>query len=335
MAATRNPKHTPAARPAAPGGTGQGLTNEARPHLVTTAAPKNFWSLLRATYDEWSSDKAPRMGAALAYYTIFSLAPLLVVAISVAGLVFGKQAAEGAVVDQVQGMIGRDSALVIQDMIASAHRPAASSIASIVGIVILLFGASGAFGELQDSLNTIWEVKPDPKGAVWEFVKQRFLSFTMVLGIGFLLLVSLLISAAIAAVEKFWENLLPIPAVALHAMEFLISLAIITLLFGMIFKILPRAQIAWGDVWRGALMTAVLFTIGKFLIGLYLGKSVSISAYGAAGALIVVVAWVYYSAQILYFGAEFTKVYASARGSRTEPKEGASIAPKPKNGSRV
>jgi membrane protein len=278
--------------------------------------PKATLALAKATYSEWSKDKVPRMGAALAYYTIFSLAPLLVIAIAIAGLVFGAKAAQGEIMGQIQGLIGRDGARAIQTMIQSAHRPAHGAIASLIGVLALLLGASGVFSEMQDALNSIWHVSPDDKSGVWNLVKARFLSFGMVLGIGFLLLVSLLLSAILAALAKYVEGVLPIPAVFLHSVDFVFSLLFITVLFAMIFKLLPNVKITWSDVWAGAALTSLLFTVGKFIIGFYIGKSVSASAYGAAGSLVIVVAWIYYSALLLYFGAEFTRVYANRLGSQ-------------------
>jgi len=279
-------------------------------------SPKSSFALLKSTYLEWSRDKVPRMGAALAYYTIFSLAPLLFIAIAIAGLAFGVEAARGEITGQIEGLIGYDGARAIQTMIQSAHKPAHSAVATMIGFVALLLGASGVFSEMQDALNTIWHVNPDSQGGVRRIVKSRFLSFGMVLGIGFLLLVSLLLSAVIAALAKYLGDFLPIPAVLLHFVDFLFSLLFITVLFAMIFKLLPNIKIAWSDVWIGAGLTSLLFTLGKFLIGFYIGKSVSASAYGAAASLVIVVAWIYYSALLLYFGAEFTRVYANQFGSQ-------------------
>jgi membrane protein len=200
-------------------------------------------------------------------------------------------------------------------MIQSAHEPAHSAIASVVGLVVLLIGATGVFGELRDALNTIWNANANSKRRLWNLVRERFLSFGMVLVIGFLLLVSLVLSAALAAIAKYLEGNLPIPPILLHSLDFPASLGIITALFAMIFKLLPDVKIAWSDVWVGAGLTSLLFTVGKFLIGFYIGKSVSSSAYGAAGSLVSVVAWIYYSALILYFGAEFTRSYANKFGS--------------------
>jgi membrane protein len=289
-------------------GVGRGLRLLLRPRAVS--------GLLKTAYSEWSKDKAPRMGAALAYYTIFSLAPLLIIAVAIAGLAFGMQAAQGEIAGQIQGLVGRDGAKAIQAMIQSAHKPAHGLIGSMIGVFALFLGASGVFCEMQDALNSIWRVNPAGEPAIRSLIKARFLSFGMVLGIGFLLLVSLLISALLAAATKYLGGMLPIPAVLFESLDFLLSLFFITVLFAMIFKLLPNAKIAWSDVWIGAALTSLLFTAGKFVIGFYIGKSLSASAYGAAGSLVVVVAWIYYSALLLYFGAEFTRVYARTLGSQ-------------------
>jgi membrane protein len=278
--------------------------------------PKSIYHLLRATYAEWSRDKVPRMGAALAYYTIFSLAPLLVIAIAIAGFVFGPDAVRGRITNQIQGLVGPDSAHAVQTMIQSAHKPAHGVFATIFGIAVLLLGASGVFTEMQDALNTIWKVDTTSKTGVWNLIKGRFFSFGMVLGIGFLLLVSLLLSAALSAVATYASNFLPIPPAALHALDFSFSVLFIAGLMALIFKFLPDVRISWGDVAIGAILTSLLFTIGKFLIGLYIGHSVTMSAYGAAGSVVIILAWIYYSAQILYFGAEFTRVYSTHCGSQ-------------------
>lgn len=283
-----------------------------------TWRPKPIFELLKSTYTEWSRDKAPRMGAALAYYTIFSLAPLLVIAIAIAGFVFGREAVEGRITYQIHGLIGSESARAVQTMIQSAHKPAHGVIASIMGVAILLIGASGVFTEMQDALNTIWKVDTTSKTGVWNLLKYRFLSFGMVLGIGFLLLVSLLLSAALSAVTTYASSFLPIPPAALHAVDFLFSVFFIAVLMALIFKFLPDVKIAWADVWVGAAITSLLFTAGKFLIGFYIGKSATMSAYAATGSVIVILAWIYYSAQLLYFGAEFTHVYSKKCGSQSK-----------------
>jgi len=278
--------------------------------------PRAVFEMVKLTCTDWSNDKAPRMGAALAYYTIFSLAPLLVIAISIAGLVFGAQAVQGQIMGEIQGLIGPDSAKAVQAMIQSAYKPANSAIASIIGIIVLLIGASGVFTEMQDALNTVWDVDTNSKSGWWSFFKGRFLSFGIVLGIGFLLLVSLVVSAALTAMTNYLQTSVTIPAALVHSVDFLFSVLFITALFAMIFKLLPDTPIPWSDVWVGSAITSVLFTLGKFLIGFYIAKSVTASAYGAAGSLVIMVAWIYYSAQLLYFGAEFTHVYSQQYGSQ-------------------
>ena len=279
--------------------------------------PRLFWSLLKAALLRANRDNVPRMGAALACYTIFSLAPLLVISISVVGIVFGSEAVRGEVTRQIQTLMGSDNAKVMQAIIQSAGRPAPSTIASVIDVIVLLVGASGVFAEVYDALNTIWEVNPHLHSSLWNFLKARVLSFGMVLAIGFLLIVSGLLSAVLAALAHLVQSFLGVPAVVLHSLDFLFSILLITVLFALIFKLLPEVTIAWTDVWVGAALTSLLFTIGKILIGFYIGKSVTASAYGAAGSLVIIVAWIYYSAQIFYFGAEFTRVYALECGSRS------------------
>lgn len=283
---------------------------------------KTVWDLLKQTGLEWMEDKVPRLGAALAFYSVLSLAPLLVIAIAIAGLVFGEEAARGQVVEQMGGLVGKQGAEAIQTMIANARKPESGIIAAVIGVASLLFAATGVFGELHDAMNTIWEVQPKPGGGVMGFIKDRFLSFTMVLGIAFLLLVSLVLTTALAATGKYLSSLVPFAAV-MQVLNFVISFAVITLLFAMMFKLLPDVKIGWSDVWIGAVITGLLFTLGKLLIGLYLGHSSIGSAYGAAGSFVVLLVWVYYSSQILFFGAEFTQVYADKYGSRIVAAEGA------------
>jgi membrane protein len=280
--------------------------------------PRVAFGLLKSALSACLNDNVQRMSAALAYYTIFSLAPLLVIAIAIAGLVFGEDAARGEIVGEIQELVGQDGARAIQAMIQSAYHPGHSVVATIIGIVTLLLGATGAFSEVYDALNLIWRVNQESSTAVRTIIKARFMSFGMILIIGFLLLVSLVVSAVLAGISKYASSFLPAPAPLLHFLDFLFSLAVVTVLFAMIFKVLPEIKIRWGDVWAGATLTALLFTVGKFVIGFYIGKSVSASSYGAAGSLVVVVAWIYYSAFILYFGAEFTQVYAHQCGSRLE-----------------
>jgi membrane protein len=280
---------------------------------------KGIGSLFGETFASWSEDNAFRLAAALAYYAVFSLAPLLIIAIAVAGRVFGEQAAEGQVISQIQGLIGHAGAQTIQGLIENASK-ANSRLASGLGILSLIFGATGVFVSLQDGLNTVWQVKPKPRNMVVGFVRQRLHTFTMVLGIAFLLLVSLVVSAAIAAVGKYFHNG---AALLWEFGNLIVSIAIITLLFAMIFRFLPDVNIAWSDVWLGAFVTAVLFTLGKFAIGLYIGKSSLTSVYGAAGSLVLILAWVYYSSLILFLGAEFTRAYATRYGSRITPAKNA------------
>lgn len=272
--------------------------------------------LLRETLADWSADHAPRLAAALSYYTLFSLAPLLVIVIAVAGLVFGPDAVRGELVAQIDGLVGRDGARAIEDLIASASQPSDGILAAAVGLVLLLFGAGGVLLQLQDALNTIWEVQPPRQTGVWTFIRTRLASFAFVLGIGFMLLVSLAVSASLAAMQRYASSLIPGTEVVWMAVNFVSSVVIITVLFALMFKYVPDAVIRWSDVWIGAAATAILFTIGKFLVGMYLGRGSVASAYGAAGSLVVVLVWVYYSAQILFFGAELTQVYARTYGSR-------------------
>jgi len=284
---------------------------------------KNAFSLVKEAFQGWMEDGSLELGAALSYYTTFSLAPLLVIAISIASLVFGRAAVEGRLFGEIRGLVGPESAATIQSMIASAGRRGSGTLATVVSVVVILFGASGVFGQLQTSLDRIWHVAPKPDRGVWGLLRDRFLSFGMVLGVGFLLLVSLAVSAALAALSAFATGSLPAVAPLLQAIGFVVSFAVVTALFAMIFRFLPDAKVGWRDVWVGAIATALLFTIGRTLIGLYLGRATVSSSYGAAGSLIVVLLWVYYSAQILFFGAEFTKVWAVRYGGRIVPDENA------------
>jgi len=273
---------------------------------------KKYLALFKQTISEFSSDKVPRLGAALAYYTIFSLAPLLLIAIAIAGLAFGEEAARNQVFAQLRGVLGPLAAKAVQEMVENAARPASGTMATIIGIVTLIFGASGVFGQLKEALNTIWDVKPKKTAGILGFIKQRFLSAAMVLGMGFLLLVSLVVDAAIAAI-------VPQGAAIWEALQLVVLLGVVTVLFASIFRFLPDLKIEWHDVWLGAFLTALLFVFGKFALGLYLGRSAVASTYGAAGSLVVLLLWVYYSAQILLFGAEFTQVYTNdKRGSSLE-----------------
>lgn len=282
-----------------------------------------IWRLFQETFQEWSEDKASRLAAALAYYTMFSIAPLLIIIIAIAGAVFGEDAARGEIVRQIQGFVGRDGAEFIEIAIKNASEPKAGTIASVISIVVLLLGSTGLFVELQDALNTIWEVQPRPGRTVKNVIHQRILSFFMILGIGFLLLVSLIISAILTAVTTYFTSLIPGLEFILQLVNFLISFTITTVLFGLIFKVLPDVKITWKDVLIGGAITALLFALGRFLLGQYLAFSSFTSAYGAAGSLVAILAWVYYTAQILFFGAEFTQVYARTYGTRIRPTKNA------------
>ncbi len=283
---------------------------------------RTAYDLVSETITQWINDRASRKGAALAFYTVFSLAPILILSIAIAGLFFGKQAARGEIFLQVSGLLGHDAALAIQAMVESASRPGAGVLATIIGFTTLFVGATTALVELKDGLDQIWEVPPERTRGFWYFVRKRLLSFGLILSIGFLLLVSLALSAALSVLARYWGPR-DATALVLESLNFLFSFALVTVLFAMIYKILPSVRIAWRDVIIGAVITALLFNIGKLAIGLYLGNSAIGSSYGAAGSVILVLVWVYYSAQIFLLGAEFTKVYAHRHGSkRGSPRAG-------------
>ena len=270
-------------------------------------------SLCKKAVYSWLDDRAPTMGAAIAYYTVFSLAPMLVMVIAVAALAFGQKAAEGALFGELAEVVGPESAGAVQAMLKSASSTRSGIIATAIGIGTLLIAATGVFGELQSALNVIWKAPASGSLGVWYLLKSRLLRLSMILVIGFLLLVSLVISAALAVLSDYLDRLLPGLAIILHIVHQTFSFALTTVLFGTIFKILPDSSVEWKDVWLGAAVAALLFTVGKHLISLYIGSSNIASAYGAAGALIIVLVWVYYSAQILLFGAEFAKAYGDQR----------------------
>jgi membrane protein len=276
---------------------------------------KAVLALLREVYEEWQKDNALSLGAALAYYTIFSMAPLLVLVIAIAGLVFGHAAAEGQIVGQIGDLVGAAPAKTIEGMIARASGAKAGIVATAVSLGTMALGASGVFGQLQQSLNLIWEASASRSG-LRGHLRRRAAAFGMILGIGFLLLVSLVASAGLAALHDLLARDLPLLGRILPIVNFLFSFGVITGLFAMIFKILPDVRLHWRDVWLGAAVTALLFTVGKALIGLYLGRAGVTSVYGAAGSFVLVLLWVYYSAQILFLGAEFTEVYSRRYGSR-------------------
>ena len=269
------------------------------------------WGLIKRAAIKWNADDCLTLGAALAYYTVFSLAPVLVIAIAVAGAVFGQEAAQGEIVSQIRGLVGEEGASAIQSLIESAGRQDAGGRATLIGLLVLLFGSTSAFSQLQSALNKIWDVEPETHSGIWDMVRARFLSFTAVLGTGFLLSVSLVLSAVVAAFGRYGWGWLPAIRPMLELADFLGSMLMHTLLFAMIFKLLPDASIRWREVWLGAGVTAGLFFVGKLAIGAYLGTSEVGAAYGAAGWVILILAWVYYSAQIVLFGAEFTRAYAT------------------------
>lgn len=275
-----------------------------------------LWSLMKTAASAWIDDYAPSMGAALAYYTIFSIAPLLLIVISVAGLMFGVEAARGEITAQLQGLIGQDAARMIEGLVERANQPSSGAISTLIGFVLLVVGATTVFAELQDALDRIWRAPRRAQGGLWALLRSRLLSFGLILGIGFLMMVSLVLSAALSALGKWWGAWFGHWLLLAELLNIAISFALVTAMFAMIYKIMPRVKVAWSDVWIGALVTAVLFTIGKYLIGLYIGKSGMTSVFGAAGSLVVLLVWVYYSAQIFLLGAEFTWAYAQQFGSR-------------------
>jgi membrane protein len=292
---------------------------------------KSLFGMAKTALTNWKNDYAPSMGAALAYYTVFSIAPLLVIVIAIAALVFGQDAAHEAIMEQARGMIGENGAKAIEGMLASAQKPKEGMIASALGIVALIVGSTTVFSELESNLNRIWEVEESKESGWWSFIRTRLLSFGMVLTVGFLLIVSLVVSAGIAAWGKYWAGWFGGMEALLHIANFAVSVAIVTVLFAIIYKFMPRAVIRWRDVWIGALVTSLLFSLGKFAIGLYIGKTGVESSYGAAGALVVLLVWVYYSAQVFLMGAEFTKVFSDSHAPRKNLKpntESTAKAPK-------
>jgi membrane protein len=274
-------------------------------------------AFLREVVAEWQRDAALTLGAALAYYTLFAMAPLLVLVIAVAGLVFGNAAAQGQIVTQIGGLMGPEGAKLIEEMIVRASRPASGILATVVSLVTMVIGASGVFGQLQSSLNQIFgAVASSSRGWFMGMLRQRLAHFGMIVAIGFLLLVSLVLSAVVAALHEFLEFHMPALAETLPLLNFALSFVVVTLLFALVYKVLPDVRLAWRDVWLGSTFTALLFTVGKSVIGFYLGRAGTASVYGAAGSLVLVLLWIYYSAQILFLGAEFTEVYSRCYGSR-------------------
>lgn len=291
----------------------------------TMGKAKEAFVLFKDTFDEWNGDHASTWAAALAYYTIFSIGPLLLIAISIAGLVFGQQAAEGQITDKINGIVGSDAARVVQGLLQAANKRQEGIIGTTIGIVTLLLGASGFFGQLQTALNEMWEIKP-PKRSIIQTLLARGLTFLMVLGAGVLLIALLAASTAISAVTAYFGQMLPGPAagILLGLVDFVVSFIVITAVFAAIYRILPDTTINWRDVWLGAAFTALLFVIGKIALGVYLGRASVGSAFGAAGSLVVLLVWIYYSAQIFLFGAEFTQVFSNKYGPKTVPTDNAS-----------
>jgi membrane protein len=284
--------------------------------------PGRLGTVFKRAVAGWWDDNVPRMGAALAYYTLFSLAPVLIVAIAVAGLIFGPDAVRGQIVGQIEGLVGHEGAQAVQAMLEGAAKRSSSIPATVAGIITFFLGATGSFLELQGDLNAIWRVKPKADGHfLRDLVRQRLISFGLVLGLAFLLMTSLVVSAGLAAAHSYVGNTFPGVTILWEALNALVSLGVITLLFAMIYKVLPDLKLVWSDVWVGALVTAGLFTIGKFLIGLYLGTSAFASTYGAAASVIVILVWVYYSTQIILLGAEFTRAYVDEFSPRRPPAE--------------
>jgi membrane protein len=303
--------------------------------LQQAAMTNRLLTLVKDTATEWVDDEAPRKAASLAYYTLLSTAPLVVFSITLAGVAYGEEAARGQITDQLSSVVGPQAAAAIQSVARNAHQSDAGPASTIVGLAVLLFGASGVFGELQSALNDMWGVKPKP-GRGWKgLLRDRFLSFTMVLGVAFILLVSMIISAAVSALGSYLAHSLPGGEALWQILNFVLSLGIITGLFALIYKVVPDAEIRWRDVWVGALVTAVLFAVGKLLVGLYLGKSSFASSYGAAGSIVALVVWVYYASQILFVGAEFTQVYARIFGKDIRPSPQAVPADSGHDGTRA
>src|ERR671910_1112316 len=278
--------------------------------------------ILKRTLAGWWNDNVPRLGASLAYYTLFALAPILIVAITIAGVIFGVEAVEREVTGQISGLVGEEGARAVQAMLAATAKRSGNGLATAIGLTTFFLGATGAFLELQTALNAVWRVKPKDEGSFFQaLVVQRLISFGLVVAMGFLLVTSLLVSAALAAVHSYMGNAFPGVGVVWEALNVVVSLGVITILFAMIYKVLPDVRLVWADVWIGGLVTAGLFTIGKLLIGMYLGTTGVASTYGAAGSVIVILVWVYYSAQIILLGAEFTREYVATFGRRPPPEE--------------
>jgi membrane protein len=310
-------------RPLTAGGSAAAVGAERRPASPSRAmsgltSPTALWSVISESVAAWRDDRCASMGAALAYYTLFSMAPLLLIVVSLAGLVFGEEAARGQVFAQIDGLVGPSGARAIQDLLASVNWPAGGVVATLTGLGLMLIGATTVFAELQDTLDHIWRAPARPTSGWWSLLRARLLSFGLILGVGFLLIVSLLTSAALTALQAWWSPWLSTWSLLIDIVGALVGFGVMAMLFAMIYKLMPRARIAWTDVWLGAVVTSALFVAGRELIGLYIGRGAVSSGFGAAGALVAVLVWVYYSAQIFLLGAEFTWVVARRRGHRSD-----------------
>ena len=297
------------------------------PHDTPAPAPakrrpplRPVWDLLSGTYQEWRQDNAQTLGAALAFYTMFSLAPLLIIVIAIFGVILGKETVQVEILRRAQELIGAQGAAAVKMMLEAAYRPGTGLAATVIGGLVILIGSTSALAMLKQSLNLMWGATPDPKTPIWNLVKVRLMSYVMILLIGLLLVLSLLLSFVLSFLTGFVQNLVHVPVFFIQLADLVLSFLLITLLFALIYKVLPDVKIAWADVWVGSAVTALLFSLGKYLFGLYLARSSISSAYGAASSLAIILMWFYYSAQVFFIGAEFTQVYANRYGSHVKPR---------------
>jgi membrane protein len=297
------------------------------PHDTPSPGPKTrrpplrpVWDLLSETYKEWRKDNAQTLGAALAFYTMFSLAPLLIIVIAIFGVILGKEPVQVEILRRAQELIGAQGAATVKMMLTAAYRPGTGLAATVIGGLVILTGSTSALAMLKQSLNIMWGATPDPKTPIWNLVKVRLMSYVMILIIGLLLVLSLLLSIVLSFLTGFVQNLVHVPVFFIQLADLVLSFLLITLLFALVYKVLPDVKIAWTDVWVGSAVTALLFTLGKYLFGLYLARSTINSAYGAASSLAIILMWFYYSAQVFFIGAEFTQVYANRHGARVSPR---------------
>jgi membrane protein len=278
------------------------------------------WDLLSETYQEWRKDNAQTLGAALAFYTMFSLAPLLIVVIAIFGVILGKETVQVEILRRAQELIGAQGAAAVKMMLEAAYRPGTGLAATVIGGLVILIGSTSALAMLKQSLNFMWGARPDPKTPIWNLVKVRLMSYVMILLIGLVLVLSLLLSFVLSFLTGFVQNLVHVPGFSIQLADLVLSFLLITLLFALVYKVLPDVKVAWTDIWVGSAFTALLFSLGKCLVGLYLARSSISSAYGAASSLAVILMWFYYSAQVFFIGAEFTQVYANRYGSHVKPR---------------